>query len=87
MTRAEAVGVLKEYAEFQKIENILVSIVEYAPGERTKRGAIQDVIISRLDCNGNNHIRNLISKVLRIKGCPSIKYQGDRCYKNVKLRG
>ena len=86
MTRAEATGILKEYAIFQQIEKLLLTTVVYSPGERSKRGTIQDAIISQMDCNGNNKIRNMITKVMKKHDMTALKYQGDRCYRNVTLR-
>lgn len=86
MNKAEAVVFLKEYELYSSIAAIAVELTEYKPGAREKRGRVQDAILQRLDEGSSNRVRNMITTVLKRKGVLAIKYQGDKCYKNIKLR-
>ena len=86
MKKDEAIAFLKDYEIFVEIEAILKKCIDYSPGNRERRGAVQDTILQRLDKGSNNKLRNMITAVLKRNGILAIKYQGDRCYKNVRLR-
>jgi hypothetical protein len=86
MTKSEAIVFLKEFELYETITKVAVELTEYKPGAREKRGRVQDAILQRLDEGSSNRVRNMITTVLKRKGVLAIKYQGDKCYKNIRLR-
>ncbi len=86
MTKAEARAFLMEYKLYEAIDLLVPTLLEYSPDNRERRGAVQDVIIRELDLGSSNKIRNMVTLVLKKKGILPIKYQGSKCYKNVRIK-
>lgn len=87
MNRSEAISFLKEYELYQEINTVISEVAEYIPGHREARGALQNLILDRLNQGYNNEKRKLVSAALKKLGVISVKSNGKYFYKNVRIKG
>lgn len=88
MTRDEALKILEEVKEHQKIATYIDAhyVLSYDPKDKLRRGTIMTETAEALDIIKNRHFWDKFQKIVRNKGFKFVTVNGIKMYKYAKRK-